>query len=180
MKSTLIAVFALSAGLGLAASLPASAEKGKGPCAEDAAKFCKDVKPGEGRIAACLKEHEKELSKACLDRKALAAEKRGGKRLGKHGGKKGGVCQAAYGKGFSSGFRSGFKMRAGLGMKDGKKTARAGKACAADREKFCAGVKPGEGRLRDCLQKNLKNLSEGCKARQEKAKERLEDKEKKV
>ena len=71
MKSTLIAVFALSAGLGLAVSLPASAEKGKGPCAEDAAKFCKDIKPGEGRIMACLKEHEKELSKACVDRKAL-------------------------------------------------------------------------------------------------------------
>lgn len=49
MKHTLIAVFALSAGLGLACSLPASAEKGKGHCAEDAAKFCKDVKPGEGR-----------------------------------------------------------------------------------------------------------------------------------
>lgn len=135
MKSTLIAVFALSAGLGLAAGLPASAEKGKGPCAEDAAKFCKDIKPGEGRIAACLKEHRKELSQACADRKALSAEKRGGK---------------------------------------------GGKACAADREKFCAGVKPGEGRLRDCLRKNVKNLSEGCKARQEKVKERLEDKEKKV
>ena len=182
MKSTLIAVFALSAGLGLAASLPASAEKGKGPCAEDAAKFCKDIKPGEGRIMACLKEHEKELSKACVDRKALSAERRGGKRGGMRGmrGKKGGgVCQAAYGKGFSSGFKSGFKMRAGLGAKGGKKFAGAGKACAADREKFCAGVKPGEGRLRDCLQKNVKNLSEGCKARQEKVKEKLEEKEKK-
>ena len=70
-------------------------------------------------------------------------------------------------------------MRAGLGAKGGKKFAGAGKACAADREKFCAGVKPGEGRLRDCLQKNVKNLSEGCKARQEKVKEKLEEKEKK-
>ncbi|MBI4351953.1 MAG: hypothetical protein HY550_10980 [Elusimicrobia bacterium] len=175
MKSTLIAVLALSAGLGLAASLPASAEKG-GACAEDAAKFCKDVKPGEGRIAACLKEHEKELSQACRDRKALTAEKRAGKR----GGKGGGACLAAYGKGFSSGFKRGFIMRAGLGGgKSGKKFARAGKACAADREKFCAGVKPGEGRLRDCLQKNIKNLSEGCKARQEKLKDKLEEKEKK-
>ncbi len=175
MKSTLIAVFALSAGLGLAASLPASAEKGKPPCAEDAAKFCKDIKPGEGRLAGCLKEHQKELSQACVDRKALSAKKRGGKR----GGKEGGVCRAAYGKGFSSGFKSGFKLRAGLGAKDGKKFAKAGKACAADRGKFCAGVKPGEGRLRDCLQKNARDLSEGCKARQEKVKERLEEKEKK-
>ncbi len=180
MKNTLIAVFALSAGLGLALSLPAAAEKGKGPCAEDAAKFCKDVKPGEGRVAACLKEHEKELSQACVDRKAKSAEKREARRAGKRGGKEGGTCMAAYGKGFSSGFKRGFKMRAGLGAKDGKKFAGAGKACAADREKFCAGVKPGEGRLRDCLRKNLKGLSEGCKARQEKAKEKLEEKEKKV
>ncbi|MDD5209878.1 MAG: cysteine rich repeat-containing protein [Elusimicrobiales bacterium] len=176
MKKTLIAVFALSAGLGLALSLPAAAEKGKGPCAGDAAKFCKDVKPGEGRVAACLKEHEKELSQACLDRKALSKEKRGGK----HGNKKGGACVSAYENGFSSGFKRGFKMRAGLGAEDGKKFAGAGKACAADREKFCAGVKPGEGRLRDCLQKNLKGLSEGCKARQEKVKNKLEEKEKKV
>jgi len=35
------------------------------PCAGDAAKFCKDVKPGGGRIANCLKEHEKDLSPAC-------------------------------------------------------------------------------------------------------------------
>ena len=87
---------------------------------------------------------------------------------------------AVYGKGFSSGFKRGFVMRAGLGAKGGKKFAAAGKACAADREKFCAGVKPGDGRLRDCLQKNLRSLSEGCKARQEKVKVRLEEKDKKV
>ncbi|MDO8804182.1 MAG: cysteine rich repeat-containing protein [Elusimicrobiota bacterium] len=178
MKHTLIAVFALSAGIGLALSLPAAAEKGKGKggaCAEDTAKFCKDVKPGEGRLAACLKEHEKELSQACRDRKARSGEKRAGKR----GGREGATCTGAYGKGFTRGFKSGFRMRSGLGEKGGKKFAKAGKACAADREKFCAGVKPGEGRLRGCLRKNLKDLSGGCKARQEKVKERLEEKEKK-
>lgn len=35
------------------------------PCAEDAARLCKGVEPGEGRVAKCMKEHEKELSPAC-------------------------------------------------------------------------------------------------------------------
>jgi hypothetical protein len=35
------------------------------PCADDVSKFCKDVTPGGGRIANCLKEHEKDLSPAC-------------------------------------------------------------------------------------------------------------------
>jgi hypothetical protein len=38
------------------------------PCADDISKFCKDVKPGGGRIASCLKEHEKDLSPACKTR----------------------------------------------------------------------------------------------------------------
>ncbi len=37
----------------------------KYPCAADVAKFCGDVKPGEGRQALCLKKHEAELSPAC-------------------------------------------------------------------------------------------------------------------
>ncbi len=167
----LIAVF--GAGLGLALALPAAAEKGKGPCAEDAAKFCKNVKPGEGRVAACLKEHEKDLSQACRDRRVLAAERkanRGGKawEKGSRGG--GGTCLREYGQGFSSGFQRGFKMRGGQGR--GAKAARGGglKVCAADTKQLCEGVKPGEGRIRDCLLKNAGKLSEDCKARVEKFK----------
>lgn len=166
----LVAVF--GAGLGLALALPAAAEKGKGPCAEDAARFCKDVKPGEGRVAACLKEHEKELSQACRDRRALAAERKAGRGGGawKRGGRGGGTCLREYGQGFASGFQRGFKMRGGLGR--GGKAARGGglKVCAEDAKKLCEGVKPGEGRVRDCLLKNAGKLSEGCKARVEKLK----------
>lgn len=35
------------------------------PCKADREKFCKGVKPGEGRIIRCLKEKEAELSPAC-------------------------------------------------------------------------------------------------------------------
>ena len=36
-------------------------------CAEDVAKYCKDVKPGKGAIADCLKQHNNELSGSCKD-----------------------------------------------------------------------------------------------------------------
>jgi hypothetical protein len=57
-----IAVAALWMGLSTA---PAKAAQGQGPCAGDLEKFCKDVQPGGGQIAKCLKEHEKDLSPAC-------------------------------------------------------------------------------------------------------------------
>lgn len=34
-------------------------------CKEDVSKYCKEVKPGQGRIHACLEEHDKELSAGC-------------------------------------------------------------------------------------------------------------------
>jgi hypothetical protein len=38
-------------------------------------KFCKEIKPGGGRIWACLKGHEQELSQACRDQIASEREK---------------------------------------------------------------------------------------------------------
>ncbi len=34
-------------------------------CRDDVLKFCKDIKPGEGRIIQCLKSHQNELSSQC-------------------------------------------------------------------------------------------------------------------
>jgi hypothetical protein len=45
--------------------------QGQGPCTDDAAKFCKDVQPGGGRIMKCMKEHENDLSPACKARIAV-------------------------------------------------------------------------------------------------------------
>jgi hypothetical protein len=36
-------------------------------CSDDAKMFCADSKPGHGRIVACLKNHESELSDACKE-----------------------------------------------------------------------------------------------------------------
>jgi hypothetical protein len=44
-------------------------------CKDDVSKFCKNVKPGDGGTAACLKEHGNELSAPCKE--ALEAAKGG-------------------------------------------------------------------------------------------------------
>jgi hypothetical protein len=40
-------------------------ERVKEACKPDVEKFCQEIKPGEGRIAACLKSHDSELAPAC-------------------------------------------------------------------------------------------------------------------
>ena len=42
-----------------------AAEAKHHPCRGDRMKFCKDVKPGEGRVKACLNDHKADLSKKC-------------------------------------------------------------------------------------------------------------------
>ena len=57
------------------AAVSVGAAQEQGPCADDVQKFCKDVQPGEGRIAKCLKEHEADLSRACK-RQMIEVKKR--------------------------------------------------------------------------------------------------------
>jgi gas vesicle protein len=68
--------FAVLAGvfcLTMAASV--SAEQNAKPCAEDAAKLCKGMQQGGGRMAQCLKEHSNELSPACKENMGKMKEK---------------------------------------------------------------------------------------------------------
>jgi hypothetical protein len=51
-----------------------------GACKADREKFCKDVKPGEGRIVKCMKEHEADLSPECKEKMSEAKEKMGEKK----------------------------------------------------------------------------------------------------
>jgi len=45
-------------------------------CKPDIEKLCKDVAPGGGRVVACLKTHEKEVSPACKQEVAKVSEKK--------------------------------------------------------------------------------------------------------
>ncbi|MCD2174146.1 cysteine rich repeat-containing protein [Rhizobium sp. C4] len=41
--------------------------KVKSACSADIAKFCNEVQPGKGRIMMCLKAHQTEVSKTCIN-----------------------------------------------------------------------------------------------------------------
>lgn len=47
-------------------AVPGSASMGVKACHDDIERFCRRVKPGEGRLGACLKANVKKLSKPCL------------------------------------------------------------------------------------------------------------------
>ena len=49
--------------------------------------------------------------------------------------------------------------------------AKVREACRADAERLCKEVKPGEGRIRDCLKAHAAELSDGCKAAIKEARE---------
>jgi hypothetical protein len=55
------------------AAAPAQARQG--PCYEDIQKFCKDVKPGGGRVSACLEKNLAELSPGCSSFQQLTKER---------------------------------------------------------------------------------------------------------
>jgi hypothetical protein len=54
---------------------PAAGNGGQSACKDDIARFCKDVKPGGGRLSTCLKAHASELSAACRESVAAAKAK---------------------------------------------------------------------------------------------------------
>ena len=62
-----IFIFALSVMLTVSSAEQIQPEQGN-PCAADMKKLCQGVKPGEGRLMECLREHKAELSPACSEK----------------------------------------------------------------------------------------------------------------
>lgn len=167
MKTTVLSAAVLM----LFAAGAARAEEGARPCKADIEKFCKDVKPGEGRIIACLKAHEAELSTDC---KAKDMEMKGrGEARG--GGAMGEPCKADMEK-FCKDSKPGERMgcmkehekdlsaACKARIAEGKQEAAGQHPCAAEMQKFCAGIKPGDGKLADCVKEHEKDFSDTCKA----------------
>lgn len=135
------------------------------PCMDDAQKICPGIKPGGGRIAACLKEHKDQLSAGCNARIARFKEEAEACRAdveklcpGTKPGKERHECMQAHKDQVSPECKELFaRMMQGRGkMREGPR------ACRADAQKLCPDVKPGEGRIADCLKSHQSELSPAC------------------
>jgi hypothetical protein len=127
MKLCLAAVLVLTGVMGVVGNVCAQEgliETVANGCKTEITTYCKDVKPGEGRVLACLYAHEDKLS---------------------------GKCEYA--------------LYDAAGRLERAVTALTYVAteCHADLVSTCAGVKAGEGRLLECLDKNDAKVSARCK-----------------
>jgi hypothetical protein len=50
-------------------------KSGKGACKADIETFCKGIKPGDGRLMACIKSNNDRISQECKDNIAMVREK---------------------------------------------------------------------------------------------------------
>lgn len=181
--------FLVSAFFALSLAAPAHAGE-HGACKADLEKFCAGVEPGEGRMMKCLKEHEAELSEGCRamkggvkdkmqekGRELEAACKADKEKLCKDvepGEGRIVKCMKEHEAELSEKCRGMMKEKHEKmqGMKD------KAEACRADKERFCKDVKPGEGRIVECLKAHEAELSEGCRAAKIQKHEKHDKKEK--
>jgi chromosome segregation ATPase len=135
------------------------------PCMDDARKLCQGIQPGQGRIAACLESHEAELSAACKAKRAefreeVEACQADVQRLCPQTkpGPERSACMREHKDQVSAECRELFAK-----VKEGRAEAReAMQACRADAQKLCKDVKPGRGRIVECLKQHDQDISPAC------------------
>jgi hypothetical protein len=146
-----------------------TARAGDDACKPDVERLCAGITPGGGRIAACLKANEAQVSPAC--KAELASVARKVRELGaaceddvlslcpdiKPG--QGAVLRCLRDNLFSvtPGCQEVVK-----GAQE--KLAEFQKACGKDARALCKGIKPGQGRVLACLESRKADLSPGCQA----------------
>src|SRR5512147_771060 len=126
MKRVFLVVSAVVLSFGVAGNLSAQEtliDTVANGCKTEITTYCKDVKPGEGRVLACLFAYQDKLSGKCEYALYDAAA-----RLERA------VAALSY----------------------------VAKECEADLAANCSGVKAGEGRLLQCLEKNEAKVSQRC------------------
>ena len=147
----------------------AAGARAEDACRADVERLCPGIPPGSGRITACLKAMQADVSKACKAELATVARKV--KEVGaacaddvrswcadvKPG--QGDVlrCLAANESSLAPACRDVLP-----GAKE--KAAEFRKACSKDAKAFCKGIRPGEGRILACLKSRSADLSPACQA----------------
>jgi hypothetical protein len=137
------------------------------PCMDDAKKLCPGVEPGQGRIAACLKEHKDQLSQGCKQniarfREGAEACEADVQKLcpGTKPGMERHKCMQQHKDEVSPACRDFFAQA----VERRAETREALRACRGDAQKFCKDLKAGEGRIAECLRQHQSELSQGCAA----------------
>lgn len=181
MKSRMFALTSLCVGALLAsASWAQEDELRRGVCRSDVATLCKDVAPGEGRLAICLQDHEAEVSAPCREHMATTQAQLQQRRQEFAEACRGDVEQFCKGERFGEGRIAACLKRNEAQLSPACKTdmveTQGGyaqkrervqsvvAACSSELKQFCKDVKPGGGRAAMCLKQNQAQLSEGCKA----------------
>jgi hypothetical protein len=166
MKRIFGAYLLVIGGLFIMSAAQAEEKEGHGACRADVQKLCKGVQPGGGRIAACLKQHESEISPGCRDRMAEARKE--GKEFAE-------ACKAdaetlckgvQHGQGRIMRCLVEHKDKLSGGCREKIAEAQSRHPCMNDMERLCKNVQPGEGHMAQCMKQHQAELSSECKAHQ--------------
>jgi pyruvate/2-oxoglutarate dehydrogenase complex dihydrolipoamide acyltransferase (E2) component len=155
--------------IALAALLSTGAARAQDACRADAEKLCAGIRPGEGRILACLHGSQAQLSPACKQQVGTVGAKV--KEIGaacgddvlqfcpnvKTGGGRILKCLEANAASLSQTCQA-------VVQKAEEKSAEFKKSCGEDVKKFCASVPKGQGRILKCLQSKQAELAPACQA----------------